>query len=59
MITKDAKTSEGVFKVHNIRERGTDTYYYEIPPSELGKDFLFVAPDRARTRSAPATAGRR
>ena len=42
MITKDAKTSEGIFKVHKIRERGTDTYYYEIPPSELGKDFLFV-----------------
>jgi len=42
VITKDAKTSEGIFKVHKIRERGTDTYYYEIPPSELGKDFLFV-----------------
>jgi hypothetical protein len=43
VITKDAKTSEGIFKVHKIRERGADTYYYEIPPSELGKDFLFVA----------------
>ncbi len=42
VITKDAKTSEGIFKVHKIRERGTDTYYYEIPVSELGKDFLFV-----------------
>jgi len=42
VITKDAKTSEGIFKVHKIRERGTDTYYYEIPTSELGKDFLFV-----------------
>ena len=42
MITKDAKTSEGIFKVHKIRERGADTYYYEIPTSELGKDFLFV-----------------
>ncbi len=43
VITKDAKTSEGIFKVHKIRERGNDTYYYEIPTSELGKDFLFVA----------------
>src|ERR1041385_4723909 len=42
VITKDAKTSEGIFKVHKIRERGADTYYYEIPPAELGKDFLFV-----------------
>src|ERR1700722_2088604 len=42
VITKDAKTSEGVFKVHLVRDRGTDRYYYEIPPSEMGKDFLFV-----------------
>ena len=42
VITKDAKTSEGIFKVHKIRERGADTYYYEIPTAELGKDFLFV-----------------
>jgi len=42
VITKDAKTSEGIFKVHKVRERGVDTYYYEIPTSELGKDFLFV-----------------
>ena len=42
MITKDAKTSAGVFKVHVVRDRGTDHYYYEIPTSELGKDFLFV-----------------
>jgi hypothetical protein len=42
VITKEAKTSEGIFKVHKIKERGADTYYYEIPASELGKDFLFV-----------------
>src|SRR6185369_12651211 len=29
VITKEAKTSEGIFKVHKIRERGADTYYYE------------------------------
>ena len=42
VITKDAKTSAGVFKVHLVRDRGTDHYYYEIPPAEMGKDFLFV-----------------
>ena len=42
VITKDAKTSAGVFKVPVVRDRGTDRYYYEIPPSEMGKDFLFV-----------------
>jgi hypothetical protein len=39
VITKDAKTSLGVFKVHQIKSR----YYYEIPASELGKDFLMVS----------------
>ncbi|MCU1340085.1 MAG: hypothetical protein JWO19_5666 [Bryobacterales bacterium] len=42
VITKDAKSSSGVFKVHLVHDRGTDRYYYEIPPSEMGKDFLFV-----------------
>ena len=37
VITKDAKTSKGVFQVHQIAER----YYYEIPKSELGKEFLW------------------
>ena len=39
VITKDAKTTTGVFKVHQIKSR----YYYEIPASELGKDFLLVS----------------
>lgn len=39
VITKDAKTQEGVFKVHQIRTR----YYYEIPAKELGKEFLWVS----------------
>jgi hypothetical protein len=37
VITKDAKTSKGLFTVHQIKER----YYYEIPKSELGKEFLW------------------
>src|SRR5690242_18045775 len=37
VITKDAKTSKGLFTIHQIRER----YYYEIPKSELGKEFLW------------------
>ncbi len=37
VITKDAKTTKGLFAVHQIKER----YYYEIPKSELGKDFLW------------------
>jgi len=37
VITKDAKTTPGLFIVHQIKER----YYYEIPKSELGKDFLW------------------
>ena len=39
VITKEAKTTEGVFKVHQIGTR----YYYEIPAAELGKEFLWVS----------------
>ena len=39
VITKDAKTTKGLFTVHQIKER----YYYEIPKSELGKEFLWNA----------------
>jgi hypothetical protein len=39
VITKEAKSDEGIFTVHKIKER----YYYEIPKSELGKDFLWVS----------------
>jgi hypothetical protein len=39
VITKDAKTDAGVFNVHRIKEK----VYYEIPKSELGKDFLWVS----------------
>jgi hypothetical protein len=47
LITKDAKTSHGVFTVHQIGER----FYYEIPASELNKDFLW------NTRIARTTLG--
>lgn len=38
VITKDAKTKEGVFKVHQIK----DKFFYEIPANELDKEFLWV-----------------
>jgi hypothetical protein len=37
VITKDAKTAKGLFTIHQIKER----FYYEIPKSELGKEFLW------------------
>ena len=39
VITKDAKSKKGVFAVHQVK----DKYYYEIPKSEMGKDFLWVS----------------
>lgn len=36
VILNDTKTQEGIFKVHHLNT----CYYYEIPASELGKDFL-------------------
>ena len=38
VITADAKTQHGIFDVHQIK----DTYFYEIPTSQLNKDFLWV-----------------
>ena len=38
VITSAAKTDAGVFKVHRIG----DNLFYEIPKSELNKDFLWV-----------------
>jgi hypothetical protein len=38
VITSEARTDNGIFKVHRVGE----TIYYEIPRSELGKDFLWV-----------------
>ena len=39
VITKDAKSQSGVFTVHQVGPR----FYYEIPKSELNKDFLWVS----------------
>jgi uncharacterized protein DUF4953/uncharacterized protein DUF5117/uncharacterized protein DUF5118 len=39
VITRDAKSDPGVFTVHRIGDR----LLYEIPKSELGKDFLWVS----------------
>lgn len=38
VITKDAKTKDGIFKVHKVK----DKYYYEIPKEQLEKEFLWV-----------------
>ncbi len=38
VITKDAKSDEGLFTVHTI----DDTFYYEIPDSLLNKEMLMV-----------------
>jgi hypothetical protein len=39
VITKDAKSDDGVFTVHRIKEK----IYYEIPKKELDKEFLWVS----------------
>ena len=39
VITKEAKSDDGVFTVHRIKDR----IYYEIRRSELGSEFLWVS----------------
>ena len=39
VITKEAKTDEGIFPVHRIKDR----VYYEIPKDKLGREFLWVS----------------
>jgi hypothetical protein len=39
VITKDAKSDDGVFTVHRIKDR----IYYEIPKSRQGREFLWVS----------------
>ena len=38
VITKDAKSDDGIFTVHRIKEK----VYYEIPKNQLNKEFLWV-----------------
>ena len=39
VITKEAKSDEGIFTIHTIKEK----VYYEIPKKELMKEFLWVS----------------
>src|SRR5512142_257621 len=39
VITKDAKSKPGIFTVHQVKEK----WYYEIPKTELNKEFLWVS----------------
>jgi Matrixin. len=39
VITKDAKSDHGVFSVHKLSGK----VYYEIPKSQLGREFLWVS----------------
>src|SRR3989339_1859327 len=39
VITKEAKSSTGVFTIHNVENK----WYYEIPRQELGRLFLWVS----------------
>jgi hypothetical protein len=38
VITKDAKSDDGIFTVHRIKEK----VFYEIPKTQLNKEFLWV-----------------
>jgi hypothetical protein len=39
VITKEAKSKQGIFAVHQVKEK----WYYEIPKGELNKEFLWVS----------------
>ena len=39
VITKEAKSDQGIFTVHRIKDR----LFYEIPKDKLGKEFLWVS----------------
>ena len=39
VITKEARSDDGVFTVHRIKDR----IYYEIPKERLGREFLWVS----------------
>jgi Met-zincin/Domain of unknown function (DUF5117)/Domain of unknown function (DUF5118) len=52
VITKDAKTSAGLFLVHRLEEKA----FYEIPTEELGKPMLWVT-QLSKTQSGHGYAG--
>ena len=52
VITKDAVTTEGVFTCHQVK----DKILYEIPPSQLNKEFLWVT-QIARTQATSTPGG--
>jgi hypothetical protein len=45
VITNEARTDEGIFKVHRVREQ----LFYEIPKAELGREFLWVSQIKRNT----------
>src|SRR5262245_8702301 len=45
IITREARTSKGVFQVHRVKEK----LYYEIPKAQLNRPFLMVT-QAARVR---------
>src|SRR5579863_3351515 len=55
VITADAKTTTGIFLVHEVKQK----FYYEIPEEELNKEFLGctnrqeACSDGVRSRPAP------
>ncbi|MBT3266122.1 DUF5117 domain-containing protein [Candidatus Poribacteria bacterium] len=53
VITEDAESQEGVFTVHKV----WDKWYYEIPPDELGRLFLWVS-SVAKTQTGVGFGGR-
>jgi len=48
VITKDATSKTGVFTVHRIKDR----LYYEIPTTQLGREFLWVSQIKSTTLGA-------
>src|SRR2546423_6829710 len=45
VVTKEAKSDEGIFTVHRIKDR----LYYEIPKEQLGREFLWVSQIKSTT----------
>ena len=48
VITAEAKTDDGIFKVHRVGER----LFFEIPKGQLDKDFLWVTQIKRTTAGA-------